>query len=79
MHVRDLYRYFVYKRAFEDIPTIKNIMISQLDPGYTDTFSNHSVFILLHFQIDPLWIAYSNDYVSMIVSSLPCKQKVKPQ
>ena len=31
-----------------------------LGPGYTDTFSNRSVFISLRFQINPLWIAYSN-------------------
>ena len=41
-----------------------------------DTFSNRSVFISLHFQIDPLWIAYSNVCVFMIVSSFPCKQGV---
>ena len=38
-----------------------------LGPGYTDTFSNRSVFISLRFQIDPLWIAYSNVCVFVIV------------
>ena len=33
----------------------------------TQYFSNRSVFILLHFQIDPFWIAYSNVSVFMIV------------
>ena len=36
-------------------------------PGYTDAFSNRSVFISLRFQIDPLWFAYSNVCVFMIV------------
>ena len=35
-------------------------IIVALDPGYTDMFSNRSVFISLRFQINPLWIAYSN-------------------
>ena len=35
--------------------------------GYTDAFSNRSVFTLLCFQIDPLWIVYSNVCVFMIV------------
>ena len=35
-------------------------VIVALGPGYTDTFSNRSVFISLRFQINPLWIAYSN-------------------
>ena len=34
---------------------------------YTDTFSNRSVFISLRFQIDPLWIEYSDVCVFMIV------------
>ena len=37
-------------------------------PFYTNTFSNHSVFISLHFQIDPLWIACSHVCVFMIIS-----------
>ena len=36
-------------------------------PVYTDTFSNRSVFISLHFQIVPLWFAYSNVCVFIIV------------
>ena len=38
-----------------------------LGPSYTDTFSNLSVFISLRFQIDPLWIVYSNVCVFLIV------------
>ena len=34
-------------------------MTAPLGPGYTDTFSNRSVFISLRFQIDPLWILSS--------------------
>ena len=40
---------------------------SVLGPGYTDIFSNRSVFISLRFQIDPLWIAYSNVCFFVIV------------
>ena len=47
--------------------------------GYTDAFPNRSVFSSLCFQIDPLWIAYSNACVFVIVSSFPCEQEVKPQ
>ena len=36
-------------------------------PGYADAFSNRSVFISSRFQIDPLWTAYSNIYVSMTI------------
>ena len=35
-------------------------------PGYPDPFSNGSVFISLHFQIDPLCSAYSNVCVFVI-------------
>ena len=35
-------------------------------PGYTDAFSNRSVFISLRFQIDPVWFAYSNVCVFII-------------
>ena len=34
---------------------------------HTDTFSNPFVFIVLRFQIHPLWIAHSNVCVFMIV------------
>ena len=38
-----------------------------LGPGFTDVFSNCSVFISLLFQIDLLWTAYPNVCVFMIV------------
>ena len=36
-------------------------------PGYTDTFSNRSDSVSLRFQIDSLWIAYSDVCVFMLV------------
>ena len=42
------------------------LMLIESGPDYTDTFSNRSVFILLHFQIDSLWIAYSNVCVFIV-------------
>ena len=35
--------------------------------GYTDAFSNRSVFRSLRFLINPLWITYSNVSVFLIV------------
>ena len=47
------------------------ILIANLSPtkapGYTDAFSNRSAFISLRFQIDPIWFAYSNVCVFIIV------------
>ena len=46
---------------------VKEFVTVDLGPGYMDAFSNCSVFISLRFQIDPLWIAYSDIRVFMIV------------
>ena len=42
---------------------IDEVLIANLSPargpGYTDAFSNCSVFISLRIQIDPIWFAFS--------------------
>ena len=55
---------------------IDEVLIANLSPGpgYTDAFSNCSVFISLRFQIDPIWLAFSESS-----SSFPCEQEVKTQ
>ena len=50
----------------ENVPASREIK-RMLGPSYTDAFSNRSVFILLRFQIVPLWTAFSNVRVFMIV------------
>ena len=41
-----------------------------------DTFSDHSIFISLHFQINPLQTAYSNVSVSMLVFNCKIRKAV---
>ena len=48
---------------------MKSSVRAYLGPSYTDTFSNRSIFFSLRFQIDPLWIAYSNVCVFIIDNS----------
>ena len=45
------------------------VLIANLPPTKAPVtrFSNHPVFISLRFQIDPLWFAYSNVCVFIIV------------
>ena len=52
---------------FDSLFFKKSLSLILSGPGYTDTFSNRSVFISLRFQIDPLWIAYSNVCIFVIV------------
>ena len=49
------------------VEKFQNVLRVNSDPGYTDMFSNSSVFISLHFQINPLWIAYLNVCIFMII------------
>ena len=50
---------------------IDEVLIANLSPtkapGYTDAFSNRFVFISLRFQRGPIWFAYSNVCVVIIV------------
>ena len=57
-----------YNRNFY---VMDEVLTAKLPPSkssdYKDGFSNRSVFISLRFQIDPLWFAYSNVFVFIIV------------